>query len=481
MIDPRLQSLLSDEASAGSTAPADGAVIEQVNAPATATDTDVDTAADTDVDTADETATNQIDTTGGTTGDVPAETSLKQQVKELFGDRDQALNTVAEQHPTLLPIVEASKAGVRMDSGGSLAVSRSLRAAMDALIPGRDKAPAGQHRLIGSWLTADAGTDANEAVTSTSPWFTVSHWHWLAAKNYVRAMPGHLGPTFPHLFVSEAQVIHDLHQWGALGSNGITDEARDMFAAVTGHADITLYGTVLLYAQRHELQKVPTELAEYGLQAAVRDIPRVTFAIGIGQREAVTALVNNTTVVFDRRLRRTSESADAAAAVLRLLDPDGMWPAYPLKTPIVLPGDVTDALANDDDTAGVIDTAPDEDAPDEVRVADAERRETVRKGAKRILGATRIPKSATETIADIAACTTHALAQITVRTCDVDVSRGAPSALALAFLRERGVVASYPTGTGQWRRIIYAAGNANGIEQAVTSLRNTYRGTPQAS
>lgn len=465
MIDPRLQSLLDSEAPPGPTAASDDAQLPEQGS---------STAADT--------VTDGDDTTGDTGADTATDTEpvdVATQVKSLFKDRNQMLDLVAEQHPALLPIAEASKAGVRPGSGGTLNVSASMRSAMDALVPGRDKAPAGSQRVIGSWLTADA--EVSSPVTGVSPWFTISHWHWLAAMHYVRPIPGQLGPTFPHLFVSEAQVIHDLRAWGALGPDGITDEARNMFDAVTGHADITLYGTVLLYAQRNDPQKLPDELAEYGLQAAVRDIPRVTFAIGIGQREVVTAVVNNTSVVFDRRLRRSNETADATSAILRLLDPDGLWPAYPLKTPIVLPGDITDQLANDDDTAGIIDTEPDEDATDEVRVADNERRDKVRKGARRILSGARTPRPAAEVIADIASSTTHALAQITLRTSDVDVSRGASSALALVFLRDRGVVASYPTGAGQWRRITYVSGNSTGIEKAVESLRNTYRGTTQAT
>lgn len=379
-------------------------------------------------------------------------------------------------NPALTHIAAAATSGVRMDTGGRVVASPELRSMMRALVPGPGDAPIGSTRLIGTWLTADI--DDAAPVTQTSPYFTISHWHWLAAKDYVRRIPSELGPTFPHLFSSEAQVIHDLKEWGALDADGtITDEAAAMFAAVTGYADLTLYGTVLLYGQRRAPKQIPTQLVEFGLQHAVRDVPRVSFAIGIGEREVVTALVNNTTIVFSRRLRRTSDTADAAATVLDLLDPDQQWPAYPLNNPIVLAGETVNELATSKATAGLIDTEPGEDATGEERVAHTEHRDKVRTGVRTILAAARTPDRAAEAIADIATCTTHALAQITLRTSSVDVSRGDAGALALAFLRDRGVVASYPTGSRRWRRITYVRGTEGGIEAAISAMRSTYTGS----
>lgn len=374
----------------------------------------------------------------------------------------------------MAPIAEAATSEIRVAPDGTITASPALRAAMRALVPGRDKAPAGANRVIGGWLTADATTAA--PVTETSTYFSLSHWHWLAAMNLVRAIPADLGPTYPHLFISESQIVHDLKAWSALDDDGkLTSEAADMFGAVTGHAELTVFGTVLLYAQRRDPVKLPEMLKEFGLEAAVRDVPRVTFAIGITEREVVTALVNNSTVVFTRRLRRGEATADAAAAVLELLDPDGAWPAYPLATPIVLSGDVVDQLATGEDTAGLIDTEPGEDATEAEQDEDTTRRDKVRKGVRAVLGAAKVPAAAAEEIAEIAASTTHALAQITVRTSDVDVARTGPGALAVVFLRGRGAVASYPSGSDQFRRITYVAANASGIKTGISVLRDNYR------
>ncbi|MFZ2241110.1 MAG: hypothetical protein WAV90_16475, partial [Gordonia amarae] len=125
---------------------------------------------------------------------------------------------------------------------------------------------------------------------------------------------------------------------------------------------------------------------------------------------------------------------------------------------------------------GIRDAEPGPDTDRETRVADAEIRAGARKAAKRIATAERLPSKAAELLAEIASSTTHALAQITVRTCDVDVSRGPRAALALAFLDGSGVVASYPTGDGPWRRITYVPGSVAGIEKAITALRDAYRG-----
>jgi len=350
-----------------------------------------------------------------------------------------------------------------------------LRAQLRAEVPGRDKAPAGPHRRIGGWLSADATTTSH--VTGTSPWPTASHWHWLAAKGHVRQMPADLGPSFPHLFLSEAQIVHDLTAWSALDARGeITTEAKAMFGAVSGDAELTLYGTVLLYAHRREPVTLPAELEEFGLGAAVRNVPRVTFAIGLTGGEVVTALVNNASVVFSRRHRRGEIVADAAEALRGLLDPGGDWEPYPMTGPVTLPGEAVDALATGGDTVGVIDSEPAEDATDAERVADAEHRTRVGKGVRTALRSARIPSGAVEDIAGIATATTDAVAQVTLRDRSVDVQRGEPAALALAFLRGRGVVASYPSGSGPTRTITYVSGSTSGIRTGIAALRRVVTG-----
>ncbi|BBY53939.1 hypothetical protein H7J07_04720 [Mycobacterium koreense] len=403
-------------------------------------------------------------------------------LKELVDRREALFTEIGDQYPELAQ-ARSLREAVR---SGSLGFSD----AADLAVPGRDKAPAGTQRTIGGWLTADATTAPK--VTGPSTWFTVSHWHWLAAKGFVRQIPSQLGPVFPHLFVSEAQVIYDLKHWGVFGTvdsdedgdgstddeadNTITDEAADMFAAVTGDAEITLYGIVLLHGQRRAPVAIPRELDQFGMREAVRDVPRVNFAIGVGKREVVTATVNNNIVVFTRRLRRTTATADAAEALRTLLDPNGDWPPFPLPSPITVTADVAGQLAHDPDTAGIIDAEPGEDADTETRVADEKRRAAARQAAKRIVKSANLPTRAADALSEIATATTRAMAVITVRTCDVDVSRGPKSSLSMAFLTDRGVVASYPTGEGQWRRITYVSGTTEGVEKGIVALRDAYRG-----
>ncbi|ART70465.1 hypothetical protein BTO20_19530 [Mycobacterium dioxanotrophicus] len=454
MIDPRLQALLEDR-------PA-----PELEAEAAIDEAEPDIVGPVETDSGSVPDTQAEDTDAQTE---PADTADPEEV------RRELISLAVEANPALAPIAHAAREGVSMGGGGNVRASSTLRDAMDTLVPGPDTAPDGGFRTVGGWLSAD--NSLSSPVTEVSPWFTVSHWQWLAAKNMVRRMPVELGLVLPHLFISEAQVIFDLKAWGALSGDGqITAEAADMFGAVTGFSELTVYGTVLLYAQRRTPKKLPAVLEKFGLSAAVRDVPRVSFAVGISDREVVTTLVNNNTVVFARRLRRIHDTADAAEAVLGLLDPQGIWPEYPLRTSVVLPGTVADELATSAATAKLIDAEPDEDATDDERAADAALRAGVRKGARKILAAARTPTAATDAIAEIATSTVHALAQITVRTNDVDTQRGAPSALALAFLRGKGIVASYPSGTGPLRRITYTRGNTAGIEEGIKVLRHAYRG-----
>ncbi|CPW53257.1 Uncharacterised protein [Mycobacteroides abscessus subsp. bolletii] len=386
------------------------------------------------------------------------------------------IKAAVNANPDIAPIAESAGVDIRMNPDGTIKVSDAMRAAMRALVPGRDKAPSdAPYRSINGWLTANNTSAA--PVTETSPYFTVSHWHWLAAKSMVRQIPIELGPTFPFLSTSEAQIIHDLTQWQALDAHGhLTDEATEMFNAVTGHAELTVYCTVLLYAQRRAPVQVPAELKPYGVQAAVRDVPRVTFVVGVGKREVVSALINNSTVVFNRRLRRDEPNTDAASAVLDLLDPQGHWPAYPLKAPIVLPGAVVEQLSADSNASTLFDSEPEPDADEKVRVEAEAARERARKAARNVLNAAKTPAGAQAAISEIAGCTTHALATLTVSTCDVDVSRSEPGALALAFMRDRGIVASYPGGVGSLKRITYATGNVDGIKNGIRSLSNAFKG-----
>lgn len=402
--------------------------------------------------------------------DPPLEAALTAETTKTntAGDLASLVNT----NPT--PTVGASPASIGVPNSANSSLEAALRAQMTTAVPGRDKAPEGALRTIGGWLSAPTET---EPVTETSPWFTVSHWHWLAANEQVHQMPADLGPTLPHLFISEAQITHDLTAWSALDSSGkITDEAAQMFAAVSGTAELTLYGTVLLYAHRREPVELPSELKEFGLDAAVRNVPRVTFVIGVTSQEVVTALVNNDTVVFTRRHRRGELVPDTATALRDLLDPTADWQPNPMTGPVTLHIATVDQLATGESTAGVIDDEPGEDAPDEQRDADAARRKTVEKGVRSVLRESRTTAGAAADITAIATATTDALAQVTMRTSEVDIPRGDPAALAIAFLRNRGVVVSYPDGSGPNRHITYVSGNQSGVEAGIRALRRVVTG-----
>lgn len=471
MIDPRLQAILDGTDAPGTSTERDPAP-EPSDAPAELV-ADAEPATAT-VQSSDAEETEEAEDSGSV---VVTPGEVMRTVEEMSPDeRDRLVELAAANNPNMAPIAEAARADIRVGDDGRIIASDALHAAMRALVPGRDKAPTDTaHRSIGGWLSVDNQVAAQ--VTETSKYFTVSHWHWLAAKNMVRQMPAELGPTFPYLMTSEAQIMHDLTAWSALDEDGLlTPEAGAMFGAVTGHAELTVYGTVLLYGQRRAPAELPPELKGFGLEAAVRDVPRVTFAIGVDTREVVCAVVNNTSVVFTRRLRRGDAVTDAAAGVLDVLDPESLWKAYPLPASVVLPGTVVDQLASDPDASTLIDTEPGPDANDDARAADDAYRNKARTSTRKILQAAKTPAGAQTAIADIAGATTHALAQITVKMRDVDVSRGQPGAIALSFLLGKGIVASYPSGSGDLRRITYASGNVTGIADGLRALSSAYRG-----
>jgi hypothetical protein len=145
--------------------------------------------------------------------------------------------------------------------------------------------------------------------------------------------------------------------------------------------------------------------------------------------------------------------------------------------PVTLPISAVDQLATGADTAGVIADEPDEDATDEQRAADTARRKKVDKSVRSVMRKAQIPTGATEDITRIATATTDALAQVTLRTRSVDVPRGEPAAVAIAFLRNRGVVVSYPSGSGPNRHITYVSGNRSGVETGIEALRRVVTGS----
>lgn len=465
MIDSRLEQVLA-AASAANEAAAEHRSISNETDPAQR-HLDEKTLADT--------AGTQEDT-DRTLTDIPAETAEEPAAGSAAGVNTasdaEMIQLAINANPAMAPIAEAARSEIRVGADGKITASPAMLAAMRAMVPTPDQS---ESRTIGGWLHHDTET---APVTGTLPFFTVSHWHWLSATNKVRRMPAELGLTFPQLLTSQAQIVHDLTAWGCLDESGqITDEAKGMFAAVTGHAELTVYGTVLLYAQRRPPSQVPEELRGFGMEAAVRDVPRVTFVIGVSEREVVCALVNNISVVFTRRLRRGGVAADAAAEVLDLLDPQDQWPGYPLAAPIVLPAAVVDQLAADPAASALIDSDPDENADNSVRASDRARREQARKAATSVLASAKTPSGARAAIAEIAGLTTHALAQITVKTAGSDVSRGVPGALALSFIRDKGVIASYPSGSGHMRRVTYVAGTQVGIENGIKALSSAYSGS----
>lgn len=387
----------------------------------------------------------------------------------------EAENGLASLSQTYPEVAEAVKMRDAFRRRGEL----SMVSIQELVGQGRDQHGHTQ-RLIGGWLTA--GGDTTAPVTSVSPSFTVSHWHWLAAKGYVRRMPNMLGPTLPYLGMSEGQIVHDLRAWSVFDDAGdITAEAADMFAAITGQAQITLFGTVLLYGLRRPTPQLPKQLVELNLSCAVRGVPRVTFVVGITDREAVSALVNNHVVTVQRRLRRASPTRDAAMEVRGLLDPTGQWPVFPMRSPVTITADVAKQLSADPATAPLLDTEPAADATDEVRVADAEKRKKISAGVQRIAKSAKVAPASAQVLSDIATDTVHAMAQICLRTSDIDVARGDPAALAISFLRNRGTVASYPTGNGAWRRITYVPADVDGIERGIGALHALYRGASDAN
>lgn len=186
--------------------------------------------------------------------------------------------------------------------------------------------------------------------------FDQRHLIELFNRGLINELPYELGPM--PLLPGGPEIGKDLARWNVIDGRGkLTSEAAALFAGITAYS-WAITGTVLLYNERRDIQaQIPDELLKYGLQYAIRDIPRVTFLIGVLSKtiEGVAEPVISSIVQARGRLiigadqhPRTEEGAyqKVAQIVSAIIDPKRTWKPYPLAE-TAIPAATATAVAAD--------------------------------------------------------------------------------------------------------------------------------------
>ena len=291
--------------------------------------------------------------------------------------------------------------------------------------------------------------------------FDQRHFIELYRRGLLHTLPLELGPM-PIVDLGH-ELWDDLIRWNVVdGRTGqLVPQAQELFAGIVDY-DWALWGLVLLYNERRAITAdLPEELFQYGVQYAVRDIPRVPFLIGVRDQRVVTTVVANGEMDISsdptEGPRDSVRHLQVGRILLSLLDPQRIWEPYPMPR-VSIP-------APHSGDAGVI--APRNGDP-------KTRKKEVRKTVSALEGAGS-SASAAAVIGELLSQDNPARAEITVsRRGTTGVETAANNAIGLLFFSgtKRGMVVSYPVRSvvgSPW--VTYEAATAESVGRAIAAVR----------
>lgn len=194
--------------------------------------------------------------------------------------------------------------------------------------------------------------------------FDQRHLIALYQRGLINELPIELGPM--PVFDLGPSVDEDLKRWNIVdpSTNELTEPAQEYFAGLVGY-EWAVWGIVLLYNQRMEIvSDLPEEFLQYGVQYAIRDVPRVSFLIGYREGTFTTATLaaGQLALATDRARSNTDEHRNEAVGqiIMAILDPQKQWKPHPMER-ISIPAAAAEALKRDrtDDTEDVLETTRD--------------------------------------------------------------------------------------------------------------------------
>lgn len=181
--------------------------------------------------------------------------------------------------------------------------------------------------------------------------FDVRHLMELFKHDLISEMPAELGPI--PIVENPPSVWDDLVRWNVVDNVTfqLTPDAAQLFSGFVSY-DWALWGLVLHNNQRRKIEaKLPEEFLQYGVQYAIREIPRDTFLIaakGTGISTIVSVSGGHLEIGYDE-VRSSSKVVEHAAKIVERIyspDKDKQWAPYPIKR-VSVPWTVSSSLATE--------------------------------------------------------------------------------------------------------------------------------------
>ncbi|OHU47219.1 hypothetical protein BKG82_26555 [Mycobacteroides chelonae] len=181
--------------------------------------------------------------------------------------------------------------------------------------------------------------------------FDARHLMELFKRGLINEMPAELGPI--PIVDTPPSVWEDLVRWNVVDNSTFqfTSDAAKLFSGLVSY-EWALWGVVLHNNQRRKVEaRLPEEFRQYGVQYAIRDIPRDTFLIavkGTGITTIVSVAGGHLEIGYDEA-RSSSQVFEHVARIVERIhspDKDKQWAPYPIKR-VSVPWVVSSSLATE--------------------------------------------------------------------------------------------------------------------------------------
>lgn len=291
--------------------------------------------------------------------------------------------------------------------------------------------------------------------------FDQRHLIELHRRGLLDRLPMELGPM-PIVDLGP-QLWQDLIRWRIVdgATEALNPEAEKLFTGLVNY-EWAVWGIVLLYNERRPITAdLPRELFQYGVQYAVRDIPRATFLVSVLEHRVTTAVLANGDIDISsdpvEGPRDSDVERQVAKILLTVLDPAQLWGPYPMsRVSIPAPHSGPRKLS----------------AP---RTADPKERKKVVSSTTAQLRSAGVSAQSRAVIAELLRQDNVAAAQITV-TCATPTGRSTAHENAAGVLffggTKTGIVVSYPVRAVDQRPwVTYEPGSAESLARAVAAIR----------
>ncbi|AOS94964.1 hypothetical protein AN480_28390 (plasmid) [Mycobacterium intracellulare subsp. chimaera] len=301
-----------------------------------------------------------------------------------------------------------------------------------------------------------------EGAGSRPDQFDQRHLIELHRRGLLERLPMELGPMPIANF--GPQLWEDLIRWRIVdgATETLNPEAKKLFDGLINY-EWAVWGIVLLYNERRRVvADLPAEFFRFGVQHAVRDIPRVTFLIGVLNQRVTTAVLANGELDISSDPAEGPRPADIqrqiAKILLTVLDPGQKWAPYPM-TRVSIPAP---------DSGGRKLSA--------LRNGDPKERKKILSTTTAGLKKAGVTAQTSEVIAELLSQDNPASAQITVtRKTGTGRHTARDNAAGVLFFggTKTGVVVSYPTRAPDhepW--VTYEPGSVDGVARAIAALQD---------